>query len=85
MNPVSESRLLPIVNLVLSNKRRPKRERLAADMRLREDLGFDSMDLAELTVRVEEATGVDIFAAGIVRTVGEIEARLGGAQIGTSS
>jgi hypothetical protein len=29
-------------------------------------------------VRIEEAFGVDIFAAGVVRTAGEIEARLPG-------
>jgi acyl carrier protein len=39
---------------------------------LRDDLGLDSFDLAELTVRIEEKTGVDIFENGIIETVGEI-------------
>jgi acyl carrier protein len=39
---------------------------------LRLDLGLDSFDLAELTVRIEEATGKDIFENGIVNTVGEL-------------
>jgi acyl carrier protein len=39
---------------------------------LRLDLGLDSFDLAELTVRIEEATGIDIFENGIVNTVGEL-------------
>lgn len=68
--------LLVIVNQVLANKRRPLVERLEPQTRLREDLGFDSLDLAELTVRIEEASGVDIFARGLLRTAGEVEARL---------
>ena len=39
---------------------------------LRLDLGLDSFDWAELTVRIEEATGIDIFENGIVNTVGEL-------------
>lgn len=70
--------LLSVVNQVQANKRRPLLESLRPETRLREDLGFDSLDLAELTVRIEEAYGVDIFAAGVVRTAGEVEARLPG-------
>ncbi len=40
--------------------------------RLREDLSFDSFDLAELTVNVEDVFGVDIFESGIVETLGDI-------------
>lgn len=39
---------------------------------LRLDLGLGSFDLAELTVRIEEATGKDIFENGIVSTIGEL-------------
>lgn len=45
-------------------------------MDLRKDIGFDSFNLAELTVHVEEEFGVDIFEDGIVNTVGEIKAKL---------
>lgn len=45
-------------------------------MDLRDDIGFDSFNLAELTVHVEEEFGVDIFEDGIVNTVGEIKAKL---------
>ncbi len=47
--------------------------------RLRQDLALDSLELAVLTVKLEAATGVDVFARGIVSTVGEIEDRLRGA------
>lgn len=43
---------------------------------LRYDLGLDSLDLAELTVRIENEFGVDIFEDGIVETVGEILEKL---------
>ena len=70
------TQLLHVLNLVRANKQRPPLEVLTPDLRLREDIGFDSLDLAELTVRIEEAFDVDVFADGIVRTVGEIEAKL---------
>lgn len=47
---------------------------------LRSDIGFDSLDLAVLTVRLESATGVDIFQDGVVTTVEEIAIKLAAAQ-----
>lgn len=49
---------------------------LRDDLHLRNDLGLDSLELAVLTVKVEAATGIDVFANGIVDTVGEIAKRL---------
>lgn len=46
--------------------------------RLCGDLGLDSLDLAVLTVKIEAMTGIDVFAKGIVTTVGEISDRLDG-------
>lgn len=68
--------LLDILNLVRANKGRSPLAALSPEMRLREDCQLDSLDLAELTVRIEEASGVDVFADGVVRTVGEIQAKL---------
>ena len=39
---------------------------------LRNNLAFDSFDLAELTVRVESEFGIDIFEDGIVSTIGDV-------------
>lgn len=40
---------------------------------LRGDLGFDSFDLAELTVKLEDQTNIDIFEENLlVDTVGDI-------------
>lgn len=44
--------------------------------RLREDLGLDSLELAVLTVKIEAEFGVDVFADGIVTTIGEIEEKI---------
>ncbi|MBL8890157.1 MAG: acyl carrier protein [Planctomycetaceae bacterium] len=43
----------------------------AADL-LREDLELDSLDLAELTVRLQAKFGVDVFAKRNLRTVGDV-------------
>lgn len=51
---------------------------VSREIRLYADLGLDSLQLAVLTVKLEAATGVDVFARGIVSTVGEIEDRLRG-------
>ena len=64
--------LLSVVNEVRTNKGQPPVEALASSLRWREDLGFESLDLAELTVRIEEKFGVDVFADGLVTTVGEV-------------
>jgi len=68
--------LLKIVNTVLSNRNKKNVEDINASMNLKNDLGFDSLDLAELTVRIEAKFDVDIFEKGIVTTIGEILALL---------
>jgi acyl carrier protein len=66
------SSLLAVVNEVRTNKGQPPVDELEISLRWREDIGFDSLDLAELTVRIEEKFGVDVFADGVVTTVGEV-------------
>ena len=40
------------------------------------DMQLTSFDLAELTVKLEDEYGIDIFEDGLVNTVGEIYAKL---------
>lgn len=68
--------LLELVNTVRAHRGRESVAELASDLRLREDLGFDSMDLAELTVRIEERFGVDVFADGVVHRWGDLQERV---------
>lgn len=47
------------------------------NLNLRNDIGFDSFDLAQLTVMIEDEFDVDIFEDGIVLTIREILEKLG--------
>lgn len=67
-----QDKILEIINTVLDNRTKEKITELKPDMHLRNDIGFDSFDLAELTVRIEAEYDVDIFEDGIVNTLGEV-------------
>ncbi len=69
-------KLLKIINTVLLNSNKEKITQIYDELRLYDDLGFDSLMLAELTVRIENETGIDVFEDGLVRTIGEIEAKI---------
>lgn len=70
-------KLLSIINTVLENRGKTTVASINADTSLRNDLGLDSLDLAELTVRIESEYDVDIFEDGIVTTIGEIMSKIG--------
>jgi len=65
-------KLLQIINSILQNRGRQTVDNINKETSLRNDLGFDSLDLAELTVKVEAEFDVDIFEDGLITTVGEI-------------
>lgn len=69
-------RLLQIINSILENRGRQTVDSINNETILRSDLGFDSLDLAELTVKIEAEFDVDIFENGLVTTVGEILSQL---------
>lgn len=71
-----EVKILEIMNTVLDNRAKEKLTSINPEMHLRNDIGFDSLDLAELTVRIEAEYDIDIFEDGIVNTVGEILKKL---------
>lgn len=64
--------VLKIMNTVLENRTKETLTSINSGLHLRDDIGFDSLDLAELTVRIEAEYDIDIFEDGIVNTVGEI-------------
>ena len=70
--------LVTIVNEVLDESGRDVIENASRETQLRADLGLDSLDLAVLTVKIEAEFGVDVFAKGIVNTVGEVLDRIDG-------
>lgn len=65
-------KLLTIINTVLKNRGKKEVSFINENTNLRDDLNLDSLDLAELTVRIEAEYDVDIFEDGIVNNIGEI-------------
>lgn len=68
--------LLEIINTIRQNRGKGRLETINSQMNLRSDIGFDSLDLAELTVRIEAKFDIDVFEGGIVSTVGEVLSKL---------
>lgn len=75
-----QEKIVRIINSIRENRALPRIENINASTRLRADLGFDSFDLAELTVKIEDEFSVDVFEDGIVETVGELCAKIEKAQ-----
>ena len=71
-----EAKIIEIMNIVLDNRNKKHLKTLTPEMNLRNDIGFDSLDLAELTVRIEAEYDIDIFEKGIVNTVNEVFEKL---------
>ena len=69
-------KLLAIINTVLDNRGKKKVKFISEESSLKSDIGFDSLDLAELTVRIEAEYDNDFFGEGVVSTVGEIMEKL---------
>lgn len=67
-----EEKVLEIINYVLKKNGKETLQEMDYKLSLRNDLHLDSLDLAELTVRLEDEFDVDIFEDGIIDTIGEI-------------
>ena len=65
-------KLLECINEINIMKGEIEIENIELSTSLRKDLGFDSIDLATLTAKIEDLYDVDIFENGIIDTVGEI-------------
>lgn len=65
-------KLFDIIRTVLKNRGKKSDLEIEENSHLRNELGLDSLDLAELTVRIEAEFDVDVFEDGIVNTVEEI-------------
>ena len=70
-----KEKIATIINEICEEKNYSKIDSKTKDflsLHLRNDIGFDSFDLAQLTVMVEDEFDVDIFEDGIVDTIGEV-------------
>lgn len=72
--------VLSIINDIRKNKgeRALEAGEVSGSSRLRGDIGFDSFDLAELAVNVEEEFGIDVFESGVIETYGELCGKIDG-------
>ena len=68
--------LLQIINEVLESNGLDVVENINDVDSLRDDLGFDSLMLAELTVEIESEYEVDIFDDGLITQISEIKKKL---------
>jgi acyl carrier protein len=71
-----ENKILRILNTVLENRGKKKLQEFHSVLDLRKDLDLDSLDLAELTVRLESEFEVDIFENGNTNTLQEVFEKL---------
>lgn len=65
-------KLKQIINEILEDNDLETPEEISLNSRLKEDIGFDSFNLALLTVKIEDECGVDIFENSFPKTVGDI-------------
>jgi acyl carrier protein len=70
--------ILDLINEVLENNDKEKLSEISSSLSLKDDLGMDSLDLALLTVLIEQEYGVDVFEDSIVYTVSDIENKING-------
>ncbi len=78
MNPQNEhlSSILSVIDTVYKSTHHKLLHEIVLETKLREDLDFDSLDLAELSIRLEEKFGSNVFHGKLPTTVGEIANRL---------
>ncbi len=68
-----ENKIKQIILDILNNSGKEVRDiDIKETTKLRDDLGLDSFNLAELTVHIENEFDVDVFEDGLIETVGEI-------------
>lgn len=71
-----ENKVLQIINEIRKSKDMEVLESIKPEDNLRNDIGFTSFDLAELTVRIEDEFDIDIFEDGLINTIEEIYSKL---------
>lgn len=71
-----KKRVIEIIREVMKENNKEKGVEISELTSLRKDLDFDSLDLAILTVKIEDEYDVDIFEDGIIDTVAELMDKL---------
>jgi len=69
--------LKSVINDILQEKDNASTvDSLNDGLSLTNDLGLDSLDLAEMTVRLEDEYGIDVFEEDVVDEIGEVVEKL---------
>ena len=71
-NSQKKEKVFKIIKEIRSKKNLERVKSIHGELRLSEDLGLNSFDLAELTVKIEDEFGVDIFEDEGVEYVSQI-------------
>ena len=74
-----ENEIFDLIKMVIGKKNNSSLNQnieFNAHVDIRDNYGLDSLDLAELTVVIEDRYGIDIFETGIVSTINEISEKL---------
>jgi acyl carrier protein len=71
-----QQEVLKIINEILKKQNKEEISELVPTMSFRDDFGFDSLMLAEFTVKIEDVYDVDIFEDGLVDGIQEILEKL---------
>jgi acyl carrier protein len=71
-----DKKVIFIIRDILSDENMESGMEITESTKLKDDLGFDSLMLAVLTVKVENEFDVDIFEDGLIFTVGEIFSKI---------
>ncbi len=76
MSGTKINKVIEILHIVIDNSSLDFKEDITPETHLRNDIGLDSIALAELAVRIEEEFDVDVFEEGLVNTVDEVLQRI---------
>jgi acyl carrier protein len=71
-------KLYEIINQILKENDLDTFDKFEDSHHLKNDLGLDSFNLAELTVLIEDEYDIDIFEGDLVFTIGDIKQKLNG-------
>jgi acyl carrier protein len=72
------NKLYEIINGILKENDLDTFDKFEDSHHLKNDLGLDSFNLAELTVLIEDEYDIDIFEGDLVFTIGDIKQKLNG-------
>jgi acyl carrier protein len=67
-----KKKLLAILNDILITNSLAEITELNESLKFKDDLGFDSITMVDLVVKIEDEFGIDMFSGGRIQTIGEL-------------